>query len=66
MTVGELLEETRTRMSPDPPPLSGVDLELGDFTDIRFGSDRRLQEVTRMLQSSAPAIVRMPERHDIS
>ena len=66
MTVGELLEKAQLCMSPDPPPLSGVDLDLGDFTDIRFGSDRRLQEVARMLQSSTAAVVRMPERHDLT
>lgn len=66
MTVGQLLEEAQICMSPDPPPPSGVALDLGDFTDIRFGSDRRLQEVARMLQSSTAATIRMPERHDLT
>lgn len=53
-------------MAPEPPPISGVELDLGDFTDIRFGSDRRLQEVARMLQSSSPSTIRMPERNDFT
>jgi len=66
MAVGELLDEVHAAMSPEPAALSGVDLDLGDFTDIRFGNDRRLQEVARMLQSSTPAAVKMPERHDLT
>jgi len=52
-------------MAPEPAEVTGVELELGDFTDIRFGSDRRLQEVARMLQSSSPSSVRMAERPDL-
>ncbi|KAF8515724.1 hypothetical protein BU17DRAFT_51474 [Hysterangium stoloniferum] len=65
-TVGELLAEAHVGMDPEPQPVSGVELDLGDFIDIRFGSDRRLQEVARMLQSSSPATVRMPERTDLT
>ena len=64
--MGDLVEQAQAYMSPEPPPPSGVDLNLGEFTDIRFGSDRRLQEVARMLQSSSAAIVMMPERPDLS
>ena len=32
--------------------MSGVDLNLKEFTDIRFGLDCRLDEVARMLCSS--------------
>lgn len=53
-------------MEPELPAVSGVELDLGDFTDIRFGSDRRVQEVARMLQSSSPPNVKMQERNDLT
>lgn len=55
-----------TAMEPELPAVSGVELDLGDFTDIRFGSDRRVQEVARMLQSSSPPNVKMQERNDLT
>ncbi|KIJ25699.1 hypothetical protein M422DRAFT_77064 [Sphaerobolus stellatus SS14] len=66
LTIGELVQDIQKDMSSEPVSATGVELELGDFTDIRFGSDRRLLEVARMLQSSSPATVRMQERPDLS
>ncbi|GJJ10443.1 hypothetical protein Clacol_004669 [Clathrus columnatus] len=65
-TVGELIATTHAAMESEPPAISGVELDLGDFTDIRFGSDRRIQEVARMLQSSSPPNVKMPDRNDLT
>lgn len=44
---------------------SGVELNLDDFTRIRFGQDKRLDEVARMLQSSDTPTVRMIERPEL-
>ncbi|KAJ7938289.1 hypothetical protein B0H13DRAFT_1942264 [Mycena leptocephala] len=45
--------------------VSGVELDLDDFTDIRFGQDRRLEEVARMLCSSNIGSVRVMERPEL-
>jgi len=42
--------------------MSGVDLNLKEFTDIRFGLDRRLEEVARMLCSSTIPTVKGLDR----
>lgn len=46
-----------------------VDIEASmanrEFTDVRFGIDRRLREVDRMLQSGSITTVRILERPDI-
>ena len=44
---------------------SGVDLNLKEFTDIRFGLDRRLEEVARMLCSSTIPSVKGLDRPDL-
>ncbi|EJD53406.1 hypothetical protein AURDEDRAFT_81803, partial [Auricularia subglabra TFB-10046 SS5] len=64
--VLQIIEEMRAGISTDVKSASGVDLNIGGFTDIRFGQDRRLHEVARMLQSSSPPSVAMPDRADIS
>ena len=38
---------------------------MKDFTDIRFGQDRRLEEVARMLCSSAISIIRNMDRPEL-
>lgn len=49
--------------------LAPVDIEDSmsnrEFTDVRFGVDRRLREVDRMLQSSSTTTVRILERPDL-
>lgn len=64
--MGDVIAQAHTAMESERPPISGVELDLGDFTDIRFGSDRRVQEVARMLRSSSPSNVKMPERTDLT
>ncbi|KAH9056800.1 hypothetical protein EDB87DRAFT_1579082 [Lactarius vividus] len=44
---------------------SGVELNIDDFTRIRFGQDKRLDEVARMLRSSEVPTVRMIERPEL-
>ena len=45
--------------------VTGVDLGLEDFTDIRFGQDKRIDEVARMLCSSTVPFIRMPDRPEV-
>jgi anaphase-promoting complex subunit 1 len=45
--------------------VTGVEIDLADFTDIRFGQDRRLEEVARMLCSSKIPSVRITERPEL-
>jgi hypothetical protein len=40
----------------------GYEMNLTNLTRIRFGTDRRLDEVLRMLQSSSPPSVKLDER----
>lgn len=61
----QIIEDMRAGVSTDVKSASGVELNIGGFTDIRFGEDRRLHEVARMLQSSAPPSVAMPGMADI-
>lgn len=44
---------------------TGVDLNLKEFTDIRFGLDRRLEEVARMLCSSTIPSIKGLDRPDL-
>ncbi|KAG5636979.1 hypothetical protein H0H81_006185 [Sphagnurus paluster] len=48
-TIGEIVNEARAAGGGEVDAVSGVELDLADFTDIRFGQDRRLEEVSRML-----------------
>ena len=50
-TIDQIASETRTH-AVETEPATGVELNLKEFTDIRFGLDRRLEEVARMLCSS--------------
>lgn len=45
--------------------VSGVEVDAEDFTRIRFGQDRRLEEAARLLRSSSNATVKMPERPEL-
>ena len=60
-----LYEEVYKAVNHVEEAVSGVELEITNFTDVRFGQDRRLHEVARMLRSSNIAPIRMPERPDL-
>lgn len=45
--------------------VTGVELNLKEFIDIRFGLDRRLDEVARMLCSSIIPSVKGIERPEL-
>ena len=44
---------------------TGVELDLEEFTSIRFGQDRRLEEIARMLCSSIIPHIRALERPEL-
>ncbi|KAF9038341.1 hypothetical protein BDZ89DRAFT_1010783 [Hymenopellis radicata] len=51
--TGQLISKVKTLSAGEVGRVTGVELELDDFTDIRFGQDRRLEDVARMLNSSS-------------
>ncbi|PFH49996.1 hypothetical protein AMATHDRAFT_62013 [Amanita thiersii Skay4041] len=65
-TIGQIIAETRAAGSGEVDSVSGVELDLKDFTDIRFGQDRRLEEVARMLCSSTIPNIKSLERPELS
>lgn len=63
--MGQILMEAKAAASGKVDAVSGVELDLKDFTDIRFGQDRRLEEVARMLCSSAIPVIKSVDRPDL-
>ena len=45
--------------------VSGVELGLKDFIDIRFSQDRRVDEIARMLSSSGITTIKAADRPDM-
>ncbi|KAF9238387.1 hypothetical protein BU15DRAFT_88428 [Melanogaster broomeanus] len=65
-TMGALVEQAKTASLGEVDVVTGVELDLKGFTNIRFGQDRRLEEVARMLCSSSVPSVRLVERPDLN
>ncbi|KAF8172820.1 hypothetical protein K438DRAFT_1981304 [Mycena galopus ATCC 62051] len=65
-TIGDIVTEAKIAGSGEVQTVSGVELDLDDFTDIRFGQDRRLEEVARMLCSSSIPSVRVVDRPELN
>ncbi|KAG6812695.1 hypothetical protein H0H92_001324 [Tricholoma furcatifolium] len=65
-TIGEIVAQARAAGSGEVEATTGVELDLADFTDIRFGQDKRLEEVARMLCSSKVTNVKWIERPDLN
>ncbi|OCB86061.1 hypothetical protein A7U60_g6959 [Sanghuangporus baumii] len=61
-----LFEEVHRAVDHSEESATGVELEITDFTDVRFGQDRRIQEVARMLRSSNIPSIRMIDRPDLN
>ncbi|KAG6898030.1 hypothetical protein C0992_007026 [Termitomyces sp. T32_za158] len=61
-TIGEIVKQARAAAGAETEAITGVELDLADFTDIRFGQDRRLEEVARMLCSSKIPNIKWVER----
>ena len=64
-TIRNLVENATAAAMGEYNEVSGVELNLDDFTHIRFGQDKRLEEVARMLRSSDIPAVRMVERPEL-
>ncbi|KIY45780.1 hypothetical protein FISHEDRAFT_8253, partial [Fistulina hepatica ATCC 64428] len=67
-TMGRLVLEAKSASSGEVDVVSGVELgaEMEDFVRIRFGQDRRLDDVARMLNTSTVATIKIMERPDIN
>ena len=64
-TIGEITAESRALAGGEIDAVSGVDLNLKEFTDVRFGQDRRLEEVARMLCSSTIPSIKSLDRPEL-
>ena len=64
-TYGNLVSEARAAGAGEVDAVSGVELDLEEFTSVRFGQDRRLEDVSRMLCSSTIPSVRLLERPEL-
>lgn len=60
--INEIISETRVSAGEAEASVFSVDPDLKEFTDIRFGLDRRLDEVARMLCSSTIPTVKGLDR----
>ncbi|THH09652.1 hypothetical protein EW146_g8626 [Bondarzewia mesenterica] len=65
-SVRAFVEEATAAALGEYHAVSGVELNLDDFTHIRFGQDKRLEEVARMLRSSEAPVVKMIERPELN
>nr|GAT42948.1 predicted protein [Mycena chlorophos] len=65
-TIETIASKARVAAIGEAETVSGVELELDDFTDVRFGQDRRIDEVARLMCSSTIPSVKMPERADLN
>ena len=57
--VESISKKDKVELTPTEP---GEEMRLTNLTKIRFGTDRRLDEVSRMLQSTSPPSVKLDER----
>ncbi|KZT23058.1 hypothetical protein NEOLEDRAFT_1096792 [Neolentinus lepideus HHB14362 ss-1] len=65
-TIYEIGQKATMASKGDTQVVSGVELDLEDFTDVRFGNDRRLYEASHMLSSSHVPVLKFPERVEMS
>lgn len=63
-TYNDLFDEVH-KSSHGDEEITGVELDLPYLTDARFGQDRRLQEVARMLRSSYVPSIKAIERQEL-
>lgn len=60
-----MFQEVQPSLERGPRNTSGVEFADQEYINLRFGEDRRIQEVARMLSSSAIPIIKMPERPEL-
>ncbi|KAJ3905724.1 hypothetical protein F5879DRAFT_1074098 [Lentinula edodes] len=61
-TIGQITSQAKAASLGESEATTGVELELDEFTNIRFGQDRRLEEIARLLSSSTVSSARSLER----
>ncbi|TCD69009.1 Anaphase-promoting complex subunit 1 [Steccherinum ochraceum] len=66
MSVNEQVANVGRAAAGDIRVVSGVELGMQDFMDIRFGQDRRVEEVGRMLCSSSITAIKAMDRPEQS
>ncbi|KAI6161564.1 hypothetical protein EDD17DRAFT_1697683 [Pisolithus thermaeus] len=66
VTISSLVDQAKSASIGEVDAVSGVELDLNGFSKIRFGQDRRLEEVARMLCSSSVASARLVERPELN
>ncbi|KAI6022871.1 hypothetical protein BKA83DRAFT_463602 [Pisolithus microcarpus] len=66
VTISSLVDQAKSASIGEIDAVSGVELDLNGFSKIRFGQDRRLEEVARMLCSSSVASARLVERPELN
>ncbi|KAH8830535.1 hypothetical protein DL96DRAFT_1668350 [Flagelloscypha sp. PMI_526] len=64
-TVGGLVKATRAAAW-KVDTVSGVEILEDEMSQARFSTDKRLEEVARLLNSSVQAVLRTPERPELS
>ncbi|OSD04091.1 hypothetical protein PYCCODRAFT_1364791 [Trametes coccinea BRFM310] len=65
-TTRQCIEEVQRAVAVDHSKATGVEFDLDDFTRMRFGQDRRLEDVARMLCSANVHFVRTPDRPELN
>jgi anaphase-promoting complex subunit 1 len=60
MTIAELADSNKPKKEKDKAE-PGDEMKVSPLTRIRFGTDRRLDEVSRMLQSTSPPTVKLDD-----
>lgn len=64
-TIGSIAVKTNLSAGGNINTVTGVELDMEGFTEIRFGQDRRLEEVARMLRSSDIDTFKTSERPEL-
>ncbi|KAH9859030.1 hypothetical protein C2E23DRAFT_717409 [Lenzites betulinus] len=65
-TSRQCIEEVQRAVSGDHSKVTGVEFDFDDLTRMRFGQDRRLEDVARLLCSANVHYVRTPDRPEAS
>jgi anaphase-promoting complex subunit 1 len=64
LTTGDITGRSSAAGPSDNCGPCGTELDLEDFTKIRFGQDQRMAEVARMLSSAVIPGIKLAERAD--
>ncbi|KAI0769381.1 hypothetical protein BD413DRAFT_557879 [Trametes elegans] len=65
-TTQRCIDEVNRAIAGDNSNVTGVEIESDDYTRMRFGQDRRLEDVARMLCSATVHHVRVTDRPELS